>query len=117
MAGYGRNNVMRKSVKSTANTAVSLETNIPKEDKRMFIQALFVGYGGTGTLAGGLLTVEDGMVIEGTKQGNMELPIGSKGTQELEFMYQGGPNEAVKFTLAAGGSEVTGYMTVVYYID
>lgn len=117
MAGYGRNNVMRKSVKSTANASVSLETNIPKEDKRMFIQALYAGYGGTGTLAGGLLTVEDGMVIEGEAQGNAEFPIEVKGMQPFELGYQGGANKAVKFTLAAGGSNVSGYMTVIYYID
>lgn len=119
MAGYGRNNVMRKSVKSSANTAVSFETGNPQPNMRIFIQAAFVGYGGTGTLAGGLLTVEDGQILpEGTTEENkVELPIGAKGSQELEFMYQGGPGKAVKFTLAAGGSEVTGYMTVVYFID
>lgn len=119
MAGYGRNNVMRKSVKSTANTAVSFETGKPEANMRIFIQAVFVGYGGTGTLAGGLLTVEDGQILPEatTEENKVELPVGSKGSQELEFMYQGGPGKAVKFTLAAGGSEVTGYMTVVYFID
>lgn len=117
MAGYGRNNVMRRSAKGTANASVSLETNVPREDKRMFIQALYAGYGGTGTLAGGLLTIEDGMIVEGEVQGNAELPIEAKGAQPFELGYQGGANKAVKFTLAAGGANVVGYITVVYYID
>lgn len=119
MAGYGRNNVMRKSAKSAANAAVTLEAGNPGPDRRMFIQAVFVGYGGPGTLTEGRLTVEDGMVLPGasTEENEVELPVGSKGVEELELAYQGGPGKAVKFTLAAGGAEVVGYLTVVYYID
>jgi|HubBroStandDraft_5_1064220.scaffolds.fasta_scaffold01162_7 hypothetical protein len=120
MAGYGRNNVMRKSVKSTANTAVSFETGEPEANMRIFLQAVYAGYGGSGTLGStGLLTIEDGMILPGktTEENKVELPLASKGITPIELGYQGGAGKVVKFTLAAGGSEVTGYMTVVYYID
>lgn len=120
MAGYGRNNVMRKSVKSTANTAVSFETGKPEGAMRIFLQAVYVGYGGSGTLGStGLLTIEDGMLLpEGSSEENkVELPVASKGFTPIELGYQGGAGKAVKFTLAAAGAEVFGYMTVVYYID
>jgi hypothetical protein len=120
MPGYGRNNVLRVSAKgSVANKAVTLEVGKPGQNMRMFVQAVFLGYGGTGTLEGGLLTYEDGVILPGesSEVNKVELPIASKGTQELALAYQTGPEKDAKFTLAAGGENVTGYLTVVYYID
>lgn len=119
MAGYGRNNVLRKSAKGTANKEVVLEVGEPGSNMRIFVQAVFVAYGGTGTLTGGLLTYEDGVILpkESSEANKLEFPIGAKGTQEFALAYQTGPEKDAKFMLAAGGSEVTGYLTVVYYID
>jgi hypothetical protein len=130
MAGYGRNNVMRKSATAAANKAVTLTLPKPEGAMRVFVQSLFVGLGGKGTVGSSLVTVQDGMILPEarkeaiekgetpTEENEATFPTAAAfGTQPLELAYQGAPGKAIVIALAAAGTEVVGYLTAIFYID
>lgn len=118
MPGYGRDNILRKTLVGEANKATVLDIGRPGENMRWMLLSVVWGYG-TGTLSGGLLTIEDGNDLSGEegKEIPFTIPIAANGPGGQELGWQSAANVDTKATLAAGGSGVVGRVTLVYRID
>lgn len=109
-------------IRKEVTQALAMHTaNATHADAVIFIPALTVdmaafiitdgiawGYGGSGTLSGGRLTVEDG--AEGVV---FDLDITQKGAGFVPLRKLFTAGEAVTITLHDGGADVTGYFNLL----
>ena len=117
MAGYPLQSVIRLTKKGTANAEVKLELAKPSAELRYRLLYVLVSFGGSGTVTPAILTIEDGMKAANsseTEAEKVEHFIAAKGLVWIPLDWRT-PN-AVTVKLAAGGSEVTGALTLVYSI-
>lgn len=89
-----------------ANTA-AVVTLPAVEGECHVVDGLAWSYAGTGTLSGGNLKVE----LAGTTVFSMD--VSAKGQDTVPFRQRGGPGEAVVVTLAAGGADVSGKVSLL----
>jgi hypothetical protein len=108
---YPRENISRKTVVGkAANEEITCNIGKPGENMRWKLIEVLWSYSGAPT--GGLLTIEDGAEAEPFTQA-----ITASGPGEQDLGWQSGANTETKAKLAAGGSGVTGRVTLIYTID
>lgn len=93
----------------SANTAAILTFAAAEFETAHCLSGLAWSYGGSGTLAGGNLKIEDG------SETIFSMDIGAKGQDAIYFepAKMGTPGRAMTATLAAGGADVSGKLNAL----
>lgn len=117
---FPRENTLRVSSPLETNKAAVVEIPNAGNSLRIRLRRILYGYGSGGTLSGGKITIEDGVVNpakDGEAEPNLEIPVSSNGAGWLPLDYQAKAETPVKVTLAAGGTGVTGSITLIYTVE
>lgn len=106
---YPRENVQSKTSMPAENKEAKAESGTAQENERITCLSVAWSYGGKGTVKEGKLEVTDGTTT-------FTFYVGSGFGEWNMNGWQSAPGAKVTAKLAAGGSEVSGSVTLTYFV-